>query len=188
MPPCRSAVSQRSAISSAQPACTLLPTPRRVALISEQPAGLGVADDLSAGAASIPDPSAGNGTSGGGGSSATAGDSVSPPGSLTGAGNATAPISSSSITPGGNSSSAGNATAAGNLTGGGNFTGVAGNGTEGGAVRYFTVGQEAFVWGSPLVTFFRQQATRAALNAFSYANTTAVVGTTSELHSPSHAR
>ncbi|CAI7794750.1 unnamed protein product [Closterium sp. NIES-53] len=125
--------------------------------------------------------SAGNDTSGGGDSSATAESSVSPPGNLTEAGYATAPSSSSSsssITP------ARNNTAAGNLTRSGNFSGAAGNGTEGGAVRYFTVGQEAFVWGSPLVTFFRQQATRAALDAFSFANTTAVVGTTSELQSP----
>ncbi|CAI6000966.1 unnamed protein product [Closterium sp. NIES-64] len=100
-------------------------------------------------------------------------------GNFTRTSNATAP--SSSTTPGGNSSAASNGTEGGVLQ---NVTGAAGHGTEGGAVRYFTVGQEAFVWGSPLVTFFRQQATRAALNAFSYANTTAVVGTTSELQSP----
>ncbi|CAI5948106.1 unnamed protein product [Closterium sp. NIES-64] len=94
-------------------------------------------------------------------------------GNFTRTSNATAP--SSSTTPGGNSSAASNGTEGGVLQ---NVTGAAGHGTEGGAVRYFTVGQEAFVWGSPLVTFFRQQATRAALNAFSYANTTAVVGTT----------
>ncbi|CAI5464051.1 unnamed protein product [Closterium sp. Yama58-4] len=104
-------------------------------------------------------------------------------GGISGTGNAT--VSPQIVPPGsGNETTAGNATAIGNFTGSGNFTGAAGNGTEGGAVRYFTVGQEAFVWGSPLVTFFRQQATRAALNAFSYANTTAVVGTTSELLSP----
>ncbi|CAI5464054.1 unnamed protein product [Closterium sp. Yama58-4] len=107
---------------------------------------------------------AGNSTGGGNGARG---------GNFTGANSAIAP--SSSTTPGGNSSDAGNGTEGGALQ---NVTGAAGNGTEGGAVRYFTVGQEAFVWGSPLVTFFRQQATRAALNAFSFANTTAVVGTT----------
>ncbi|CAI5983355.1 unnamed protein product [Closterium sp. NIES-65] len=120
------------------------------------------------------------------GNSAVAGNSTGARNS-TGAGNftrtsnATAP--SSSTTPGGNSSAASNGTEGGVLQ---NVTGAAGHGTEGGAVRYFTVGQEAFVWGSPLVTFFRQQATRAALNAFSYANTTAVVGTTRTYHETLH--
>ncbi|GJP66464.1 hypothetical protein CLOP_g23394 [Closterium sp. NIES-67] len=96
-----------------------------------------------------------------GNSSGAAPNSITPAGNSSGA----AP---NSITPAGNSSGAAppSITPAGNSNG---STGVA---------QFFTVGQEAFVWGSPLVTFFRQQATRAALNAFSYANTTAVVGTT----------
>ncbi|CAI5530088.1 unnamed protein product, partial [Closterium sp. Naga37s-1] len=112
-----------------------------------------------------------SGAASGGTSAGAAG--TSPPTSSSSGNN-----SGGSISGTGNATAVGNATGAGAPTGAGNLTGAAGNGTEGGAVRYFTVGQEAFVWGSPLVTFFRQQATRAALNAFSFANTTAVVGTT----------
>ncbi|CAI5529829.1 unnamed protein product, partial [Closterium sp. Naga37s-1] len=112
-------------------------------------------------------------------SNTTAPPSIVPTGSANGtaAGNPTGPGGAAGMAPTSTTPPSNN-TAAGNPTGAGNFTAAAGNGTEGDAVWYFTVGQETFVWGSPLVTFFRQQATRAALNAFSFANTTAVVGTT----------
>ncbi|CAI5487269.1 unnamed protein product [Closterium sp. Naga37s-1] len=139
--------------------------------LQEPLGGSGMGDESNAGATSSSSSNSSNLYPAGGGYGVGGGN-------FTGTSNATAP--SSSTTPGGNSSAASNGTEGGVLQ---NVTGAAGNGTEGGAVRYFTVGQEAFVWGSPLVTFFRQQATRAALNAFSFANITAVVGTTSEFNS-----